>query len=223
MIVVHHLENSRSHRILWLLEELELPYELRHYERDPKTMLAPESLRAVHPLGKSPILEDKGLVLPESGAIIEYILETYGEGRLQPKEAPETEYYRMWMHYAEGSVMPLYVMQLVLQQMVVQGPALLRPVLGKVNEGLQKAYLTPNMTTHIRYCEQILTYNPYFAGKEFTAADIQMSFVLEAFAQSGSPRGVRAPHCLALLERLRARPAYQRALEKGGPLILAAR
>lgn len=223
MIVIHHLENSRSHRILWLLEELELPYELRHYKRDPKTMLAPAALRAVHPLGKSPILEDDGLVLPESGAIIEYLLDTYGEGRLRPTEAPDTHYYRMWMHYAEGSIMPLYVMQLVLHQMVAQGPAMLRPMLRKVNDGLQKAYLGPNLSTHIRYCEQILTYNRYFTGEEFTAADIQMSFVLEALVQSGSPRDVRAPHCVALLERLRARPAYQRALEKGGPLILAER
>src|SRR5699024_2001105 len=141
MIVVHHLENSRSHRILWLLEELELPYELRHYKRDPKTMLAPDALRAIHPLGKSPILEDDGLILPESGAIIEYILDTYGDGRLRPTEAPDTEYYRMWMHYAEGSVMPLYVMKLVLEQMVQQGPSLLRPALRQVQKALSAAYV----------------------------------------------------------------------------------
>lgn len=223
MLVVHHLENSRSHRILWLLEELSLPYELRHYKRDPKTMLAPASLRAIHPLGKSPILEDNGLVLVESGAIIEYVLDTYGEGRLRPSASPAKDYYRMWMHYAEGSVMSLYVWKLVLRQMVATGPALLRPVLQKVREGLNKEYVDKELSTHIRYCEQILTYNRFFTGDDFTAADIQMSFVLEAFAQSGEPRKVSAPHCLALLERLRMRPAYQRALEKGGPLVLAAR
>lgn len=223
MLVVHHLENSRSHRILWLLEELGLPYELRHYKRDPKTMLAPAALRAVHPLGKSPILEDDGLVLPESGAIIEYILDTYGEGRLRPSQSPDRDYYRMWMHYAEGSVMSLYVMKLVLAQMVALGPALVRPVLRKVQAGLSKEYLDKELAGHLRYCEQILTYNRYFTGDEFTAADIQMSFVLEAYAQTGGPRQVSAPHCLALVERLRARPAYQRAIEKGGPLVLGSR
>lgn len=220
MIVIHHLENSRSHRVLWLLEELDVPYELRHYKRDPKTMLAPAALRAVHPLGKSPILEDDGLVLPESGAIIEYLLDTYGDGRLRPTDAPERDYYRFWMHYAEGSVMPLYVMKLVVGHMATSGPKLLRPLLNKVQQGLNKEYIDKELLTHINYCEQILTYNPYFAGEDFSGADIQMSFVLEAFVQSGAPSRARAPHCIALLERLRARPAYQRALEKGGPLVL---
>lgn len=221
MIVIHHLENSRSHRVLWLLEELGLPYELRHYKRDPKTMLAPASLRAVHALGKSPILEDNRLVLPESGAIIEYILDRYGDGRLCPTESPDLDYYRFWLHYAEGSVMPLYVMKLVIGTMVARGPKLLRPALKKVEEGLSNQYVDKELLTHINYCEQILTYNQYFAGEDFSAADIQMSFVLEAFVQSGAPKRARAPHCIALLERLRARPAYQRALEKGGPLVLA--
>lgn len=223
MIVVHHLENSRSHRILWLLEELGISYEMRHYKRDPRTLRAPASLRAIHPLGKAPILEDDGLTLPESGAIIEYILDKYGEGRLRPTKTPDTEYYRMWMHYAEGSVMPLYVMKLVLERMVLQGPSLLRPALRQVQKALGSVYVDKNLRTHLQYCEQILTYNCYFAGDDFSAADIQMSFVLEAFVQSGAPDDIEAPHCIALLDRLRARPAYQRALEKGGPLVLAER
>lgn len=223
MLIVHHLENSRSHRVLWLLEELELPYVLRTYKRDPKTMLAPDKLRNSHPLGKSPLLEDDGLVYAESGAILMHLLERYGEGRFLPATEPARSYARYWTHYAEGSAMPLFVMKLVMQQASVQGPTIVRPLVKAVAQGVNKAYTDRELKKHVLFWEQILSYNPYFAGDELSIADIQMSFALEALAQGGGPPAVNTPKSLALLSKLRARPAYQRALEKGGPLILGKR
>lgn len=204
MIVIHHLNNSRSQRILWLLEELGLKYEIKHYERDPKTMLAPESLREVHSLGKSPIITDDALTLAESGAIIEYLVERYGEGRLAPTLGTvERLRYKYWLHYAEGSAMPLLVMKLVLDNF------------GLGDSGASREFITPQIKLHVDYIESELGKSTWFVGDEFTAADIQMSFPTEAVA---AQVGLDASHpkLINFLERIHARPAYQRALERGG-------
>lgn len=223
MLIVHHLENSRSHRILWLLEELELPYEIKEYARDPKTMSAPGALRAIHPLGKAPLLEDNGRVFAESGAIIEYVLDTYGEGRLRPASGATRDYYRFWMHYAEGSAMPLFVMKLIMSELPQQGPFLAKPLLKAVGAAVTHGYIDKQLKTHLLFWEQILTYNSYFTGKEFSAADIQMSFALEAVAQGAAPRKLATPRSLELLARLQERPAYKRAIDRGGPLRMPSR
>ena len=204
MIVVHHLNNSRSQRILWLLEELKLKYEIKRYERDSKTMLAPDSLREVHPLGKSPVITDDGLTLAESGAIIEYLVERYGEGRLAPKPGtPERLRYKYWLHYAEGSAMPLLVMKLVFDNF------------GLRDSGASREFITPQIKLHFDYIESELGKSTWFVGDEFTAADIQMSFPIEAVAAQVGLDASR-PKLMSFLERIHARPAYQRALERGG-------
>lgn len=216
MITVHHLNNSRSQRVLWLLEELDLPYEVRRYQRDSKTMLAPPELRAVHPLGKSPVITDGAITVAESGAIFEYLLAQYGDGRLQPAAGtPERLRYSYWMHYAEGSLMPLLVMSLIFSRIVSGTPAPLRPVAKAIVGGAQRRFLGPNLKTHLDYCEAELGKHPWFAGDAFTAADIQMSFDCEAAAARGD--GASRPHLAAFLQRIHARPAYRRALERGGP------
>lgn len=204
MIVVHHLNNSRSQRILWLLEELGLHYEIKRYERDPKTMQAPASLREVHPLGKSPVITDDALTLSESGAIIEYLVERYGEGKLAP--APGTAErlrYKYWLHYAEGSAMPLLVMKLIFDNF------------GLGDSGAASEFIAPQIQLHFDYIESELGKNTWFVGEEFTAADIQMSFPVEAVAAQVGLDASR-PRLLSFLDRIHARPAYQRALERGG-------
>jgi len=219
MITVHHLNNSRSQRVLWLLEELELPYEVKRYERNAKTMLAPPELLAVHPLGKSPVISDGAVTVAESGAIFEYILERYGNGRLQPQPGtPERLRYNYWMHYAEGSLMPLLVMKLVLSRVAPGTPALLRPLARAIVGGIENGFLGPNLKTHLDYVDAELGKHAWFAGPTFSAADIQMSFDCEAAAARGGP-GERA-HIAAFLEKIHARPAYQRALQRGGPFQL---
>lgn len=220
MLTVHHLNNSRSQRLLWLLEELELPYTIKRYERDAKTMLAPPELKAVHPLGKSPLLTDGDLTLAESGAIIEYLLDRYGQGRLRPTpDASDFLRYRFWMHYAEGSLMPLLVMSLVTSMIPKRSPLLIRPIAGAIVAGLNQSFLHPQLRLHMDYVESELAKGTWFVGNELTAADIQMSFPLEAAGSLASKR----PHIAAFVERMRARPAYQRAIEKGGALTLAPR
>ncbi|HET8881813.1 MAG TPA: glutathione S-transferase [Solimonas sp.] len=219
MIIVHHLNNSRSQRVLWLLEELELPYEVKRYERNPKTMLAPPELLAIHPLGKSPVISDGATTVAESGAIFEYILERYGNGRLQPQPGtPERLRYNYWMHYAEGSLMPLLVMKLILSRVAPGTPALLRPLARAIVGGIEKGFLGPNLKTHLDYVDAELGKHAWFAGTTFSAADIQMSFDCEAAAARGGP-GER-PHIAAFLDKIHARPAYQRALQRGGPFRL---
>lgn len=216
MLVVHHLEKSRSQRILWLLEELGVPYEIRHYARDPATGLAPASLKAVHPLGKSPVITDEGRTIAESGAIIEYLLETHGDGRLKPAAGtPDRQRFTYWMHYAEGSLMPLLVMTLIFNR-IERAPWPVRPVAKAISGKVRKAYLDPTLAAHQAFVEGELTDRPWFAGDTFSAADIQMSFPIEAMlarAPANDPR----PHCREFLGRIQARPAYQRALERGGP------
>lgn len=216
MLTVHHLNNSRSQRVLWLLEELGVPYEIVRYQRQPD-MRAPAELRAIHPLGKSPVITDNGTTVAESGAIVEYIIETYGEGRLiPPAKTPERLRYTYWLHYAEGSAMPPMLLKLLFTMMPKRGPALLRPLVRKISHQALTAFINPQLELHMAYWESELGKSTWFAGEEFTAADIQMSFPLEAAAaRAGLDQG--HPRAMAFLKRIHARPAYVRALEKGGP------
>lgn len=220
MIVVHHLENSRSQRVLWLLEELGLPYEVRRYERDKKTMLAPPELKAIHPLGKSPVITDGDVVVAESGNIIEYLVETHGGGKLIPAAGtPERLRYRYWLHYAEGSVMPLMVMTLIFSKLAPMSPFFLRPLMRAIEGNVRARFLGPQTRLHLDYLEAELGKGEWFAGQDFSAADVQMSFPLEAAASRGGLDASR-PRLAAFLKKIHARPAYQRALAKGGPYEL---
>ena len=221
MIVVHHLNNSRSQRILWLLEELGLTYEVKRYERDAKTMLAPPELKAVHPLGKSPVVTDQHGTFAETGAIIEHILECHGGGRLEPaKGTPERARFRYWLHYAEGSAMTPLLLKLVFSAIPARSPALIRPVAKGISGTMLKGFVDPQIKAHMDYWESELSRSEWFAGAWFSAADIQMSFPLEAAAARGG-LGADHPKCMAFLEKIHARPAYQRALERGGPYAYA--
>ena len=220
MLTVHHLNTSRSQRVLWLLEELGVPYEIVRYQRQAD-MRAPKELRAIHPLGKSPVITEGGNTVAESGAIIEYVVSAYGEGRLiPPPNTPERLRYTYWLHYAEGSAMPPLLMKLLFTLMPKRAPALLRPLVRKVSSSALTTIVNPQLRQHMAFWEEELSKSPWFAGDEFTAADIQMSFPLEAAtARGGLEQGY--PKALAFLERIHARPAYRRALEKGGPYAVA--
>ena len=215
MITVHHLENSRSQRILWMLEELGLDYKLQRYAREP-SMQAPASLRAVHPLGKSPVITDGDTTLAESGAILEYLSAVYGGGRFTPAAGtPEWLHYTYFMHYAEGSLMPLLFMKLVFGKLPERVPFLMRPVARAISGGADKTLLAPQISNHFAFLEGELHKREWFAGASFSAADIQMSFPLEA-AAARSPLFARLPKLKAFVDRIQARPAYKRAVEKGG-------
>ena len=217
MIRVHHLEKSRSHRILWLLEALGLEYDIEVYQRDPKTQQAPDALKKVHPLGKSPVITDGELTVAESGAIIDYLVNRYGEGHFQPGPDKSNEWvnYRYWMHYAEGSLMPLLVMQLVLTKVPQQVPWLVRPVANKISAGIKAGFIQPRLKDHIAYLEAYLSEHDYFAG-DFSFADIQMSFPLQALQ---SRTGHRYPQIAAYLARVEQRPAFQSAREREQQLL----
>lgn len=217
MITVHHLNNSRSQRILWLLEELGLEYEVKRYQRDPKTMLAPASLREVHPLGKSPVITDGALTLAESGAIVEYLVERYGNGRLIPAAGtPDRLRYTYWLHYAEGSAMPPLLLKLIFDQIEKSSmPFFVRPIAQSIVNRVKRSYIEPQITQHLDYLEAEIGKSTWFAGSEFTAADIQISFPLEAAAARAGLNASR-PKLMNFLDRIHARPAYQRALERGG-------
>jgi glutathione S-transferase len=216
MLTVHHLNNSRSQRVLWLLEELGVPYEIVRYQRQPD-MLAPPELRAVHPLGKSPVITDDGNTIAESGAIIDYIIETYGEGRLiPPPKTPERLRYTYWLHYAEGSAMPPLLLKLLFTMIPQRAPALVRPLVQKITTPVLETFIDPQLQQHIAFWESELSRSAWFAGNDFTAADVQMSFPLEA-ASARAGLDQTYPKALAWLAKIHARPAYQRALEKGGP------
>jgi glutathione S-transferase len=217
MIVVHHLNNSRSQRVLWLLEELGLDYEIKRYQRDPRTMLAPPELRAVHPLGKSPVIEDAGQTLAESGAIVEYLAERYGDGRLAPAAGtPERMRYRYWMHFAEGTAQPPLLLKLLFDRLD-KGPMpfFARPVARAIAQRAKDTFVQPNIDRNLDFMEAELGQRGWFAGAQFSAADVQMSFPLEAAAARGGLAESR-PRLWAFLQRIHARPAYQRALETGG-------
>jgi glutathione S-transferase len=215
MITLHHLENSRSQRVLWLLEELGLPYEVKRYARDSKTLLAPPELRAVHPLGKSPVITDGELTLAETGAIIEYLLETYGRGRLTPKNPKDREAHRYWLHYAEGSAMPPFLLKLVFVRLPASAPAIIRPIVRMIARRAQESFIDRQIRGHLAYWEGALAASGWFVGDDLTAADIMMSFPAEvAAARFGLGE---FPNIAGFLTRIHARPAYRKALERGGP------
>jgi glutathione S-transferase len=220
VITLHHLEKSRSQATLWLLEELGCEYRIVHYARDPKTQLAPPELLAVHPLGKSPVITDAGYTVAESGAIVEYLVGSYDTGRLCPATGTEARLkYTYWLHYAEGSAMPPLVMKLVFQLMAnAPMPFFMRPVVKAITRPVHTTYLDPQLQRHIGFWESTLAAQPWFAGAEFTAADIQMSTPVQMAAlRTGIPLG---PSVRGFLERIKARPAFQRALKAGGELQL---
>ena len=205
MIVVHHLNESRSQRVLWLLEELGLPYEIRHYTRDATTRLAPPELKAVHPLGKSPVLEADGMTLIESGAIVDYLIRHHGDGRLQPAtQTRDFEVYQQWLHYAEGSAMLPLLLRLYVSRLGAAGA----PLAPRIESEL---------ANHLGYVDRSLQGREWLVGDSLSGADIQMSFVGEA------ARGLRAsyPNLDAWVRRFQQRPAYRRALERGGPYSMA--
>jgi glutathione S-transferase len=218
MIVVHHLNNSRSQRVLWLLEELGVTYEVKRYERDAKTMLAPAALLAVHPLGKSPVIVDGTVTVAESGAIIDYLIDRYGGGRLIPEAGtPERLRYTYWLHYAEGSAMPPLLLKLVFDRVAnAPVPWPISAVARRIAGTAQSSFIGPQLKRHLDYMEAELAAHTWFAGEEFTAADVQMSFPLEA-AVSRAGLNASRPRLMAFLDRIHARDAYKRALERGGP------
>ena len=217
MITVHHLNNSRSQRVLWLLEELGVEYDIKRYQRDPKTMLAPAELRNAHPLGKSPVITDGGLTIAESGAIIEYLVERHGNGRLVPAAGtPEKLRYRYWLHYAEGSIQPMLLMKLIFDRIEkAPMPFFARPIARAISGKTKSSFIEPNIKRHLDYMEAELGKTRWFAGDEFTAADVQMSFPLEAATVRGGLDS-RWPSLMGFLKRIHERPAYKRAIERGG-------
>lgn len=216
MITVHHLNNSRSQRVLWLLEELRVPYDVKRYERDKTTMLAPPELKAIHPLGKSPVISDQGHTIAETGAIIEYLLERYGKGQLIPPPGTnERLRYTYWLHYAEGSAMTPLLLKLIFNRLPDNAPALLRGLVKSISAKANERLADPQIRTHLDYWDSELSKSEWFAGQEFTAADIMMSFPLEAAAARAGAKS--KPMVKAFLDRIHARATYQQALRKGGP------
>lgn len=202
MIIVHHLNNSRSQRILWLLEELAIPYELKCYQRDPKTNLAPPELKAINALGKSPVIEDGAQKLIESSAIIDYLIRRHGDGRLQPAPStPAYDEYVQWLHFAEGSAMLPLMLNLYVGRLGEAGA----PLHPRINS---------EVTNYLSYLDTALSQSDYLLGDEFSAADMQMSFIGEIARAQGKLGNY--PHIAAWIERFQARPAYQAALKKGG-------
>jgi glutathione S-transferase len=220
MLTVHHLNNSRSQRVLWLLEELGEPYEIKHYQRNAKTMLAPPELRAVHPLGKLPVVTDGEATIAETGAIVEYLVDKAG-GRLRPAAGTaERLRWTFWMHYAEGSLMSPLLMKLMFTLMPKRSPMLLRGLVRSIAARAQAGYVDPQLKSHFDFIEAELGKSRWFAGDEFSAADVMMSFPLEAGAQrAGAFEG--RPRLKAFVEAIHARPAFKAALEKGGPYLYA--
>lgn len=219
-MILHHLNNSRSQRILWMLEELKIPYTVQRYERDPKTMLAPDSLKKIHPLGKSPVITDGDKTLAESGAIIDYLAHTYGPEFLPPADSQAYLQYQYWLHYAEGSLMPYLMLKLVFD--TIQNspmPFFIKPIVKGIAQEVHKSFLGPNLKSNLTFIEQHLGQNTWFAGETMTPADIQMSFPLEAGASRVDLSTY--PHIRAYLAKIHSRPAYQKALEVGGPYAYA--
>ena len=222
MITVHHLNNSRSQRVLWLLEELDVPYEIVRYQRDPKTMLAPPELKRVHALGKSPVITDGGLTVAESGAIVEYLVERHGHGRLKPPAgSDEALRWRYWLHFAEGTAMPPLLLKLVFERIKSAPlPFFAKPIARGIADKALGLMVEPNLKRHLDFMEAELGRSTWFAGDEFSAADVQMSFPVEASAQRAGLDASR-PKLWDYLKRIHARPAYRRALERGGPYSFA--
>ena len=222
MITVHHLENSRSQRVLWLLEELEMPYEVKRYKRDRKTSLAPPELLKVHPLGKSPVITDGAITVAETGAIVEYLVDKAG-GALRPEPgSADQRRYSYWTHFAEGSAMPPLVMALVFQKLrSAPMPFFARPIARAIADKVMQGFVQPNLDRNLAFMDSELSDRGWFAGRSFSAADVMMSFPVEAaLSRSGRDATARAPRLAEFLERIRKRPAWQRALERGGPYSL---
>ena len=218
MITLHHLERSRSTRVLWLLEELGVSYEMKRYARDPATGLAPPELKRVHPLGKSPIVTDGERTLAESGPILDYLVDRHGQGRFRPAAGSDERLrYDYWLHYAEGSAMPPLLMSLIFTIVKKKSPWIVRPIAGAIADKVFKGFIHPQLATHFDWVESELGRSPWFAGDELTAADIQMSYPVEAHQERGVPAS--RPNTAAWLERVRARPAYKKAIEVGGPSL----
>ena len=221
MITVHHLNQSRSQRVLWLLEELELPYELVTYERDPKTLFAPAALRQVHPLGKSPVIVDDDVVIAESGAILEHLALTHGHGTLVPPVGTAAHRdCRYFMHYAEGSLMPFLLMALVFGKVrTAPVPFFVKPIVRRLADTVTGQFVTPNLARHLPFLEGFLAAHRWFGGDELSIADIQMSYPCEAIV-ARAQGVVPTPRIAEFVARIQARPAYQRALAKGGPVMI---
>jgi glutathione S-transferase len=221
VIVVHHLNLSRSQRVLWLLEELGLPYEVKPYERDAKTLLAPPELRTVHALGKSPVITEGDLVLAESGAILEYLAERAGSALAPPPGSPDRARYLYWLHYAEGSLMPPLFLKLLFDRIEkARVPFFLKPVTRRIGTQGRDTYVLPQLKRHLDFIEGELAQRPWFAGETFSAADIQMSYPVEAAERRVGLQG--RPHLQDYQRRIRERPAYQRAQQRGGPFGIPA-
>ncbi len=215
MITVHHLENSRSQRILWLLEELNLPYELKVYKRDKETLLAPPELKAIHPLGKSPVITDGKRVIAESAFIISYLVDKYGEGKLKPRNEDDLLRYQYWLHYAEGSMMTPLLMELIFSRVESSPmPFFVKPIAKRIAQTVRSSWIKPQLKLHLNFVEGELKKSEWFAGAEFTAADIMMSYPLEA-ASSIGPLG--RPKLDEFVKKVLERPAYKKAIERGGP------
>ena len=224
MLTIHHLENSRSQRILWLLEELGVDYDIKRYKRDKTTSLAPPELLAIHPLGKSPVITDGELTIAESGAIVEHLVHRYDNGRLLPSEGtPERRAYTYWLHYAEGTFAPLMIISLIMGRIeTAPMPFFIKPIAKGIVAKVRGGYLGQNIKRNLDFMEATLAKSTWFCGDAMTAADIQMSFAVEA-AEVRTDLATDYPNLTALLERMRSLPAYQAALEKGGPYKLMGR
>lgn len=214
MITLHHLNNSRSQRILWLMEELGLSYEIKRYQRNKLTMLAPPELKQVHPLGKSPVITDGDLTIAESGAIIEYLVNKYGQGRLKPSDEKTLLRYTYWLHYAEGSAMPPLLLALIFNKIDSTAPFFIKPITSKITGTVRAMFINPQLKLHLDFMEGELQKNTWFAGNEFSAVDIQLSFPIEAADSRGYLK--ERPKLKEYLNKIHSRPAYQKALERGG-------
>ncbi len=220
MITIHHLEYSRSQRPIWLLEELGVEYEVQRYKRDSETMLAPPELQQVHPLGKSPVLTDGDVTVAESGAIIEYLLDKYDDGRLRPADEAGRRALTYWLHYAEGSFMPLMIISLIMNRIeTAPMPFFVKPIAKGIAGKVRSGFLNANLERHLGFIEEALADGGWFCGDSFTAADIQMSYCLEA-AEVRADVANEYPNINDFLSRIRAREAYQRAMSAGGPATI---
>lgn len=222
MITVHHLKQSRSHRILWLLEELQIAYHLKIYERDPKAKTAPADLVKIHPLGKSPVITDGEKVVAESGAILEYILDNYGQGKLKPVDKKSEDYlnYQYFMHYTEGTLMPQLVLSLIFNMIPKQPmPFFVKPIMKEISRNIHKMYINPQIHLNLNFLENKLKDNKWFAGDDFSVADIQLGFAIYS-AQTLLKDQFNYPKLAQFLVKIQKRPSYQLALKKGGPIDL---
>lgn len=217
VITLHHLEKSRSHRVMWMLEELEVPYEIVRYARDRKTLLAPATLREIHPLGKSPVIVDDGQAYAESGAILEHLVERHGNGRFAPPTGGDAHRrYRYFMHYAEGTLMPQILLKFVCSRVrTAPVPFFIKPIARRIADGIDSQFTDPNLRRHLEFLDAELASREWFTGDSFTAADVQMSYPVMGLVKSGSDLGPTT-RLQSYMERLRARPAYRKAIERGG-------